>query len=405
MAGSGLYLGICVENPIQHEVSLYAALSADPRLRIKVLYFSKRGLEPFRPYGLEQAVRHEIPLLDGYDYEFLGNISPWQSGPLMYLNPDIVSRIREENFDAVLIYGYIYPSCLLALAAARRLGIPVLLRLEAESILPRPLWKRLLRRTLFPALYRRIDGFLVMGYGNRQHYREFGVPEERLFYAPQTVDQAFFRTGPGAERIASLRRELGFDEQSVLFIYTSKHRTAKRPLDAVVAMCHLPAHIDAGLLMLGDGPLRPTVEDYARKYDKYHRVRFLGYRPLPEMRDYMHVADVLILPSIENFGTTLYQGLAAGLAILASDQVVAWLDVVRPGVNGLVYRAGWIDALAAHIEALARDRDLVNRMRLMSRQMSSEFTLRICVDSIVQAVYSVCGQSVRQQMTLPVERV
>jgi glycosyltransferase involved in cell wall biosynthesis len=331
-------------------------------------------------------VRHEIPLLNGYDYEFLPNQSPFRKGPISLLNSSIYSLISRKNFDAVLIYGYYYSTCWLAICAARSVGIPILFRGEGESILPRRLWKKLIRRFFLPWLYRYIDAFLVLGEGNRQHYLEYGVSEKKLFSSPQTVDQDFFMKGPNKSDSSQLRSTIGFNNNTVLFVYTSKHRIEKRPLDAIKAMCSLPPEVDAGLLMLGDGPLRQEAEEYARIYDTRRRIRFLGYCTLPKMRDYMKISDVLLLPSIENFGTSLHQGIASELAILCSDQVVAWLDVVYPGINGLVYRAGWLDALTAHMYALGNDRKLVEYLKKGSKKIKSRFSLEISINGIVEAM-------------------
>ena len=160
----------------------------------------------------------------------------------------------------------------------------------------------------------------------------------------------------------------------MIFVYGSKQRPDKRPMDAVRAFCQLQNHIKAKLLMLSDGPLKKECEDYAKLNDKNNRIVFTGYIDFTEMRDIFALSDVLLLTSYETIGATLYQALFSGLALLSSDMVPGWLDLIKPGITGFVYRAAYIDALEKTIEAMASNSLLISEMKLNVKKLSLQYT-------------------------------
>jgi glycosyltransferase involved in cell wall biosynthesis len=66
--------------------------------------------------------------------------------------------------------------------------------------------------------------------------------------------------------------------------------------------------------------------------------------------------DVLIVPSLceETLGLVVLEGLAAGTPVLAS-RLGGILDIVRDGVNGLLFPPGDVAALSDKIRLLLRE--------------------------------------------------
>jgi glycosyltransferase involved in cell wall biosynthesis len=99
-------------------------------------------------------------------------------------------------------------------------------------------------------------------------------------------------------------------------------------------------------------------------------VRFLGFRNQQELPLLYAMADLLVLPSIrEPWGLVVNEAMAAGCAILASDRVGAAKDLVRDGVNGAVFPAGSVPALAEALERLFADSNRLAEMGRQSRAM------------------------------------
>jgi glycosyltransferase involved in cell wall biosynthesis len=318
----------------------------------------------------------------------LENKSHWRNtfGFLDNIDPEIYRAVKQ--FDAVWFHGHNYASHWMGFAGCIRAGVPILLRGESESVLPRPWSTRVVKRPILQALFSQVEAFLDIGIHNREFYKSYGVPDERLFRVPYGVDNDWIRGGPGdqARWRAEIRAELGLGENTLVFIYTSKHRHPKRPLDAVRAFCDVPADPDTVLLMLGDGDLRGEAEECYRVNSRGHRIMFLGLRPYADLRRFLAAADALAFPSIEPWGMAVSEALPAGLAIISTDLVVGSIDMVIPGVNGFIYTAGRVDLLAECFRAMIADREMVARMRAASMRHAENFTFEIAANGLVSAV-------------------
>jgi glycosyltransferase involved in cell wall biosynthesis len=108
------------------------------------------------------------------------------------------------------------------------------------------------------------------------------------------------------------------------------------------------------LLIVGDGPARPRVEDLFRPLDR-SRIRFAGARLLEDLPDFYAAADLFLWPAInEAYGMSLLEAQAAGLPAVAgaSGGVGAIID---HGRTGLLTPPGDIDGFAAAVRELLRD--------------------------------------------------
>src|SRR5260370_10280136 len=113
--------------------------------------------------------------------------------------------------------------------------------------------------------------------------------------------------------------------------------------------------IDATLMLVGDGPLRHSLERAARELGVANRIEFLGEMQPREIMPYYHAADLFVLPSIarsEAFGIVQLEAMACGKAVvntsLDSGVPYASLD----GVTGITVEPGSADALASAINRL-----------------------------------------------------
>ena len=83
--GTGkLRLAVVVSHPIQHFAPWHRELAAVPGIELKVFFCRNRGAASYFDEGFGTEVKWDIPLLDGYEFEFL---TPGQS------------RIRSDFFQ------------------------------------------------------------------------------------------------------------------------------------------------------------------------------------------------------------------------------------------------------------------------------------------------------------------
>jgi glycosyltransferase involved in cell wall biosynthesis len=111
----------------------------------------------------------------------------------------------------------------------------------------------------------------------------------------------------------SLRSELGLDVDTFLVGAVGRLHPSKG-MDVLIEAFQSSAPARAALVILGEGPQRPELEQL-RKGDP--RIHFLGYRPdvQPCLRDF----DLFVSPSREeSFGLAIIEAMRAGLPIIST---------------------------------------------------------------------------------------
>ncbi|MBI1840578.1 MAG: glycosyltransferase family 4 protein [Verrucomicrobia bacterium] len=102
-------------------------------------------------------------------------------------------------------------------------------------------------------------------------------------------------------------------------------------------------------------------------------VEFLGHVPQARLAALMSASHVLVLPSVEDgFGLVLCQAMACGCPVIASDHTGA-PDVIKPGVEGLLFPARHAEVLRQHLQRLADDRPLRDSMGAAALQRVRSF--------------------------------
>jgi glycosyltransferase involved in cell wall biosynthesis len=129
------------------------------------------------------------------------------------------------------------------------------------------------------------------------------------------------------------------------------------------------------LLIIGDGPERQPLEEFARESQLGSRVRFAG-RLGGEQLDYeLAGATLAVVPSLggEVFGLVVAENMLRGLPVVTSD-LGALAEVL--GDAGLTFRTGDAAGLAAAMERLLDSPSLAARLSLEGRRRALEFCSR-----------------------------
>jgi glycosyltransferase involved in cell wall biosynthesis len=389
-------LAYLVSHPIQYQVPLLRRLAEHPEIALHVYYMSDHGARLGRDPEFGVAIQWDTPLLDGYAWTLLRNRSPWPDADhvLRFFHPSVAGVLRRERYDALLVHGYAHATEWLAFAGARRAGTPLLLRGESTLLGRRAPWVAAAKQAALGALLRRIDGALAIGTLNREFYRAFGVPEDRIFWVPYAVDNARFEADAAqwAPRRAALRSELGLPADLPVVLYAGKLIERKRPFDLLDAYAQAAADHPAALVFLGEGAERARIEVEAVRRG-LSRVTVTGFVNLTEIGRYYAAADVLVLPSShEPWGLVLNEGMCFGLPLVASEAVGAAPDLVRPNDNGFVYPTGDVAALAAALRRLLGDPVLRARMGARSREIVAAFSYDADVQGILAALRSIAAR-------------
>ncbi|QNN69272.1 hypothetical protein H9L16_11375 [Thermomonas carbonis] len=248
-------------HPIQYQVPWLRLLSNTPGIELHV-YFSMLpdAAEQGREFGV--SFDWDIPLLEGYAWSVLENRSRHPSLTTFggCDTPGIGRELRKGNYDAVIVNGWGFKTCLQALLACRIAGIPCIVRGEANGLRPRAWWKRWLHACLLS----QYAACLAIGTNNRRYLLDAGVPASRIFATPYCVENERFAIAADAARSQigreALQFRFGLDPERATFLFSGKFVDKKRPGDIIEAIRGLDSNERERiqLLLVGAGHWKPN---------------------------------------------------------------------------------------------------------------------------------------------------
>ena len=294
----------------------------------------------------------------------------------------IFARLRRGNFDVLWLHGYASLNALQALLAAKLLGIPVLLRTDSTLIdRPRGRAKLIVKNLFFRLLRPFVFGVLSVGEQNTAYWRHHLGADVRIYPMPYAVDNDFFvqQAALAAPHREQLRASLGLEPGRAVILFAAKLLARKRCIDLVEAYLlstqNQPESARPYLLIAGDGEERAAIEARIRQAGATREIRLLGFRNQTELPPLYDLCDVFVLPSVhEPWGLAVNEVMAAGRAVLVSDQVGCQPDLVADGDNGCVFPAGDIPALAAALGRVLSNPQTCRTMGERSRARIAQFT-------------------------------
>jgi glycosyltransferase involved in cell wall biosynthesis len=388
-------LAYFVSHPIQYQAPLLRRIAQEPDIELTVFYSSDFSLRGYADRGFGGVnVRWDVPLLGGYAHEFLPGFR--HNGAVGFATPvsyGIFSRLRSGRFDAVWVHGYHTMNALQVLAAARLLKIPVLMRTDSTlGDRPRGPAKLAVKKAFFLLLRQMVHGILSVGRKNAEYWRDALGSRVPIFPIPYAVDNDYFRrrSAEAASGREMLRRDLNLKSGLPVFLFASKLQPRKRCMDLVDAFLRLaPAEggdAAAYLLIAGDGQERASIEGRVRESGTGN-IRMLGFQNQSELPRLFDLCDVFVLPSIhEPWGLIVNEVMNASRPVVVSDQVGCAPDLVRDGVNGVVFPAENVDALSGVLRRFLDDPSLASRMGREAAETIAEYSFEQDVAGLRRAL-------------------
>jgi N-acetyl-alpha-D-glucosaminyl L-malate synthase BshA len=208
-------------------------------------------------------------------------------------------------------------------------------------------------------------------------------PHRAMRRIPNFVDLARFR--PGCPE--GFHERLAGEGEAVL-MHVSNFRPVKRVPDAVRVFAKVAAARPARLVLVGDGPERPRVEEEARALGVEDRVSFLGERV--EVDRLLPAADLFLLPSeSESFGLAALEAMACGVPVVGT-RTGGLPELVEDGVGGRLRSVGDVDGMAAFAGDLLADPARHAAFREAARARAAQFdradVVRLYEDLYVEAL-------------------
>ena len=400
---SKFHLGVVFTHPTQHHDPLWRKLNEHPDLSVSTFYLCDANQSGGDKH-IGSTEPWDVDLLSGYDYEFLKTLGGKITSEIKreLFNPDLINRLNKKNFDAVFISSFYTYSYRLAVLLCKLRKIPIIMQNDAtiitDSCYERK--RKIILSILYPWMYGLVDYWISSGDHNEIYLRHYGVEDEKIVRGCYPVDRTRFEQtiACGQDEIQSIRQEICWDENTILYGFAGKYIERKNPfefIEAVVRAHQKDPRVKG--IMLGGGELESKINEYlATLNGEVINVGFINQSKLPL---YYAAIDVFVSTSkIDPHPLVVSEAMSANCAVILSDRCGNWgySDTVQHRHNGLVYPCGNIDALTEAILTLTD-----SNLRQTYSKNAKDIFLNQELDCEVEAFVTIINRIIkRREMSL-----
>lgn len=334
--------------PTPYRDPFWDTLSRHPEIDLTVIYCA--ATKGDRPWATNKSFhfRHHFPA----SWNLLG---PMGWGSSCYINKGMADLLRQADPDVVFVGGYNHFTMLQAIAFCRRKRIPWMLMSES--------WKQRggitgqLKHWTLHYWLQNVRAGLPTGKLASQQLCRLGIPEDRQCLLPNVPDLEAVRRHALEirENRSAIRTSLGVPPNCRLILFAARMIDKKHPQLVVEAFQDLAHHGENVLVMLGDGPLRREVEQFAYHSGCMGQVFFPGFVEPEQVHRWMAVADVFVQPSFETWGVAPIEALASGTPVILAKTVGCHADILIDPTLGVAIapgdRKGLCNAIQSTISA------------------------------------------------------
>jgi glycosyltransferase involved in cell wall biosynthesis len=273
--------------------------------------------------------------------------------------------LEQAKPDVVALNGWNNFGSLIAANCCVRRGIPTVVMSEsARQDEPRTWWKEMIKRR-FVGLY---SAALVGGQRHVDYLVELGMQRERIFTGYDVVDNDYFarrteeirnsrlRQGYGGQAAFEIRKKYGLPEN--YFLASARFVEKKNLPRLIKAYAEYWQKSQTGriatwdLVLLGDGPLRETLNSQLSTLNLNEHVHLPGFKAYHELPVYYGLAKAFVHASTtEQWGLVVNEAVASGLPVIVSNRCGCVPELVQG--NGFTFDPTDEHELAAQLLQMA----------------------------------------------------
>lgn len=377
-------LAIVTTHPIQYNAPWFRMLAQSRDVRIKVFYTWEQSNKPakFDP-GFGKTIQWDIPLLDGYEYSFVRNVSeaPGSHHYKGIINPTLIAEIEAWQAGAVLVFGWPFKSHLACLKYFKG-KIPVLFRGDSTLLNETDGVKKILRRIFLRYVYSFVDYALYVGTNNKAYFKAHGLKDSQLVFVPHAIDNKRFSTDSIAFEDAAKewREELSIADNNFVIAYAGKLDRVKNPW-YIIKLAESLKGEHYRFLVVGNGPLEQEIK--ASTNDS--RIIFIDFQNQQKMPVVYRLADVLVLSSVsETWGLAINEAIACNVPVITNEKVGCAIDLIEEGVNGVTTKRDEYQPAIEYIKRLELDEEIYAEIETVNRGIAEVYSFEKIVHAITE---------------------
>ena len=159
-----------------------------------------------------------------------------------------------------------------------------------------------------------------------------------------------------------------------IIVHASNFRKVKRVDDVIKTFLLIDDQLPSKLLLLGDGPERPYLEDMCRDCVSADNIKFLGKQE--QMEDILPIADLFLLTSeYESFGLAALEALAAEVPVISTN-AGGLPEIIINDYCGYMSNVGDVEDMSANAIKILKEDAVLKQFKANALEQAKKFDIK-----------------------------
>ncbi len=317
-----------------------------------------------------------IPAIPFEDYP--GCVNPY---PFYWKNACAYARAIAQagnRLGAALVFGWMHNGAIFTALAGTLFGLksrlagnvlgPVSEHYRFQGLSPTKY-----ERALFTFTFRRLHGLVVPSDGTRQDLIDYcHAPARRIQRIYNGIDLA---------RVSTLAEQESPEVPADLpLVLAASRLSLEKGFDVQLrAFARVLQVVKARFFILGEGPMRPRIENWIAELGLSDHVKLLGFQSNPFA--WMKRASAFVMASrLEGFGNALVEAMSLGLPVVSTACPYGPREIVEHGKSGLLSPVDDEVKLANNLLCVLQNAEYAARLSEGARVRAKAFTMAAMIE-------------------------
>ncbi|MFO8052422.1 MAG: glycosyltransferase family 4 protein [Candidatus Omnitrophota bacterium] len=299
-----------------------------------------------------------------------------------------VKELISWGADTIFVNGYSRPELRVIINWAYKNNKRCFTFFETkEDDFRRFFWKEWAKK----AIIKKLDGAICGGILHKKYLMKLGMPEDRIYFGYDVVDNDFFKEKSRQARLNSRQNREKYKLPDNYFLTVArfvKKKNLLRLIDAYKLYSEKAGQkYSWHLILCGAGPQEEKIIKKIKK-EKIKNIHIAGSKNPEELAIYYGLANCFILPSTrEQWGLTVNEAMASGLPVLVTKVAGVVPEVVEEGVNGYTFNPFSVEDIAEYMLKISSfDNEKLIQMGKNAENRISTFTPKYFAENIIKLI-------------------
>jgi len=371
-----------LSHPIHYQTALIKFLTKKG-IKIEVLFRSNMHTKKTFDPGFNRKVSIAKNVLNGIKYKYLNYLGPNKVGSILPITTDFKSRIFEKETDIIWLHGIKnwYNLCLITIAKIYKKKVFIRDEVYHKSK-NRSFLNKLFNYLFYLIVDNFIDIYLAIGSQNKKYYLDHNIHKSKIVMLPYVVDNNFF--------LNKNKNKNKKKNKKIKFLFVGKlikRKGVNLLLEAIkILKYNYRLNNNCNFLIVGDGLMRNQLKKFV-KDNELKNIKFYPFKNQNELKKIYRSADVFIMSSTrEPWGLTVNEAMAAGNAVISSDNVGSSYDLIKNRKNGFIFKNGNAQDLANKIVKIVKNKKKLEKFKLESINIISKWDFNACYFGLKKSI-------------------